>query len=107
LMIEYSPAYKQNHQTAYLAEEYERIDAAREEGRVAAGDDEELRAMLAEDEARMDRRQAEILEEIGKILDKEKEEASAAKAIVLEFRAGAGGDEAALFARELKDMYEK
>jgi peptide chain release factor 1 len=29
------------------------------------------------------------------------------KAIVLEFRAGAGGDEANIFAQELKDMYQK
>ena len=63
--------------------------------------------MAAEDEARIEARQKDILAEIEKILDKEKEEAAAAKAIVLEFRAGAGGDEATLFAQELRDMYMK
>ena len=45
--------------------------------------------------------------EIERILAKEKEEASAPIAVVMEFRAGAGGDEASIFAHELKDMYQK
>lgn len=106
-MIAYSSEYKQNHQTAYLAEEYERLARELEEGRAAAGEDPELRAMLADDEARIAQRHADILAEIERILEKDKEEAAKPKAIVLEFRAGAGGDEASLFASELRDMYEK
>lgn len=105
--MEYSPEFKQNHQTAYLAEEYERLTREKHEAVEAAGEDAVLREMAAEDEARIEARQKAILAEIEKILDKEKEEAAAAKAIVLEFRAGAGGDEATLFAQELKDMYQK
>jgi peptide chain release factor 1 len=104
-MIDYSPEFKQNHQTAYLAEEYERLSREKVEALEAAGEDAVLREMAAEDEARIEARQKDILLEIEKILDKEKEEAAAAKAIVLEFRAGAGGDEANLFAQELRDMY--
>lgn len=106
-MIDYSPEFKQNHQTAYLAEEYERLSREKVEALEAAGEDAVLREMAAEDEARIEERQKDILLEIEKILDKEKEEAAAAKAIVLEFRAGAGGDEANLFAQELKDMYQR
>ena len=105
--MEYSPEFKQNHQTAYLAEEYERLAREKHEAVEAAGEDAVLREMAAEDEARIEARQKDILLEIEKILEKEKEEAAAAKAIVLEFRAGAGGDEATLFAQELKDMYQK
>lgn len=105
--MDYSPEFKTNHQTAYLAEEYERLEREKVEGREAAGDDAVLMEMAAEDETRIEERQKSILEEIERILDKEKEEAAAAKAIVLEFRAGAGGDEATLFAQELKDMYAK
>lgn len=105
--MEYSPEFKTNHQTAYLAEEYERLEREKHEAVEAAGEDAVLREMAAEDEARIEARQKDILAEIEKILDKEKEEAAAAKAIVLEFRAGAGGDEATLFAQELKDMYQK
>ena len=105
--MEYSPEFKTNHQTAYLAEEYERLEREKHEAIEAAGEDAVLREMAAEDEARIEARQKDILTEIEKILEKEKEEAAAAKAIVLEFRAGAGGDEATLFAQELKDMYQK
>jgi len=106
-MIEYSSEFKQNHQTAYLAEEYERLECEAEEARTAAGSDPELAKLATEDTERIERRQEELLEEMERILAKEKEEESLPKAVVLEFRAGAGGDEAALFANELRDMYLK
>jgi peptide chain release factor 1 len=106
--MEYSPEFKQNFATAYLAEEYERLEKELEETKHAAGDDPELRAMAQEDEMRAKARQAEILGEIERIITKEKaDEVSAPPiAVVLELRAGAGGDEASIFAHELKDMYE-
>lgn len=105
--MEYSPEFKANHKTAYLAEEYERLAREAEEATAAAGSDPELALMAAEDVKRIEARQAEILADIEKILDKDKEEATKPKAVVLEFRAGAGGDEASLFASELRDMYMK
>lgn len=105
--MEYSPEFKTNHKTAYLAEEYERLEAEREDAALAAGDDADLRAMAEEDVARINERQQQILGEIEQILAKDKEEESLPKAVVLEFRAGAGGDEANLFAQELRDMYLK
>lgn len=105
--MEYSPEFKANHKTAYLAEEYERLQREVEEAQAAAGADPELLAMAQEDEARIDARKQEILSTIEDILNKEKEEESLPKAVVLEFRAGAGGDEAMLFAQELRDMYQK
>lgn len=105
--LDYSPEFKKNFATAYLAEEYERLSKEREEALLAAGEDAELLALAKEDAERIDARQAELLSEIERILDKEKEEEAKPKAVVLEFRAAAGGDEASLFARELKEMYEK
>ena len=105
--MEYSPEFKKNFSTAYLAEEYERISAEAEEARVTAGDDADLRALAEEDVRRIEERKAEILKEIERIVEKDKVEASKPHAIVLEFRAGAGGDEASLFASELRDMYQK
>lgn len=105
--MEYSPDFKANHQTAYLAEEYERIEKEAGEALHAAGSDPELQEMAHEDAARIEARKAEILSTIEGILAKEKEEAAQATAVVLEFRAAAGGDEATLFAKELRDMYEK
>ncbi len=105
--MEYLPEYKANHKTAYFAEEYERLVTELAESRAAAGNDQELFAMMEEDVVRIQEKQKEMLAEIERILDKDKEEAERPKAIVLEFRAGAGGDEASLFARELKEMYMK
>ncbi|HYD92870.1 MAG TPA: PCRF domain-containing protein [Candidatus Paceibacterota bacterium] len=105
--MEYSPEFKKNFATAYLAEEYERLENEKTEAREAAGADPELRALAEEDETRITSRQRDILAEIERILKKEQEEEAKPKAIVLEFRAAAGGDEAALFAGELKQMYEK
>ncbi len=103
--MEYSPEFKKNHSTAYLAEEYERLQKEEVEAREAAGGDAELLAMAEEDMVRIHTRQAEILADIEKILAKDKEEAERPKALILELRAGAGGDEATLFAADLRDMY--
>lgn len=105
--MDYSPEFKKNFATAYLAEEYERIDKNAREAKEAAGGDPELMAMAEEEAVAAEARKTEILAEIKRILDKEKEEEERPRAIVLEFRAGAGGDEATLFAKELKDMYLK
>jgi peptide chain release factor 1 len=105
--MEYSPEFKANHQTAYLAEEYERLARELLDIHAAAGEDPELMQMAEEDAVRLRSRQAAIMEDIERILAKEEVEATKASAVVLELRAAAGGDEATLFAKELKDMYEK
>lgn len=105
--MEYSPDFKKNHSIAYLAEEYERLTEEAADAVSAAGEDLELMQVAEADTVRVKARQKEILAEIERILAKEKEEESRPMAIVLELRAGAGGDEAAIFARELKDMYQK
>lgn len=105
--MEYSPELKKNFATAYLAEEYERLEDEVRDAAAAAGDDADLRQMAQEDEKRIRARQGDILAEIERILAKEKEEAAKPMAVVLEFRAGAGGDEASIFARDLMNMYLK
>ncbi len=103
--MDYTPEFKKNFATAYLAEEYERLQKEAEDARAAAGGDADLLAMAADDEARVKARQAGILAEIERIVESQKEEESKPMAIILEFRAAAGGDEATLFASELRDMY--
>jgi peptide chain release factor 1 len=105
--MEYSSEFKANHKTAYLAEEYERIEREAAGGVEAAAGDLELLEMAREDTERGEVRKGEILKEIDQILAKDREEESLPKAVVLELRAGAGGDEASLFASELRDMYMK
>ena len=105
--MEYTPELKNNHTTRFLAEEHERLSHELVSNRDAAGDDALMLEMMVEDETRIHARQSEIMADIERILAKEKEEESKPKAVVLEFRAGAGGDEASLFASELRDMYMK
>lgn len=103
--MDYSPEFKKNFATAYLAEEYERLERESAEARAAAADNAELLTIAEEDETHSRARQREILIEIEKILAKEKEEEARPTSVVMEFRAGAGGDEASLFATELREMY--
>ena len=105
--MDYSPEFKKNFATAYLAEEYERLGKEAAEATSAAAEDPELARMAEEDETRIRARQKDILAEIEQILAKEREEEVAPISVVLELRAGAGGDEASIFAHELKDMYQK
>ncbi len=105
--MEYSPEFKKNFATAYLAEEYERLEKELTEARTAAGADAELMRMADEDEARVRARQREILSEIERIVIKEKEEVARPSSVVMELRAAAGGDEASIFAHDLKNMYQK
>ncbi len=105
--MEYLPEFKKNFATAYLAEEYERLDKEAAEALGAAGGDAELMRMAKEDESRVRARQAGILTEIEQILAKEKEEVARPSSVVMELRAAAGGDEATIFATDLKEMYQK
>lgn len=105
--MEYSPEFKKNFSTAYLAEEFERLEKDVAEAEDAAGSDEGLKTLAEEEIVRIRARQADILAEIGQILAKEKEEVLRPSSVVMELRAAAGGDEANIFARELKDMYQK
>ncbi len=105
--MEYSPESKKNFATAYLAQEYERLEAEKVSARAAAGSDPDLQNLVQEDERRTQERQTAILSEIELILAKEQEEVELPRSIVMELRAGAGGDEATIFARDLEEMYKK
>lgn len=105
--MDYSPEFKKNFATAYLAEEYERLEQEAADAREVAGADAELKMLAEEDVARFRARQGDILAEIERILTKETEEVERPKLIVMELRAAAGGDEAGIFAHDLKEMYQK
>lgn len=98
---------KKNHNTSYLAGVFERLEKEEKEVLEMLQGDENLKEM-AETELKNIREQKDATEkQIQDILDKEKEEDESPNEIVLEVRAGAGGDEAALFAWEIAHMYER
>ena len=100
-------AYKANPKTAYLAESYERLLAEEEETRKLFHDDPGL-SQLADSELKAIAVQKDVLiRQMEEIAATTKEEEEFPSEIVLEVRAGAGGEEAALFAEELSGMYKK
>jgi peptide chain release factor 1 len=98
---------KKNHRTMYLAQEYERL----------LGEEAHLNALIANDPAMGDLGQGELAvlhlqinalkTQMEGILESFKEEEESPKQVILEVRAGTGGEEAAIFAQDLAMMYEK
>lgn len=100
-------AVKKNPKTQYLASEYERLLTQEKEMQDMTVQDASM-TDLVQDELKNIAVQKEALEkQITDIEVAEKEEEDFPNEIILEARAGAGGDEAAIFARELVDMYSR
>lgn len=98
---------KKDHRTSYLAGILERL--LRQEAEVSemlAGDDT-LQEMATSELKAIEEEKKSVEKQIEDILNRDKEEEEFPNEVVLEVRAGAGGDEASLFAWELAHMYEK
>ena len=98
---------KKNHNTSYLADMLEKLLREEAEVREMLASDESLHEMAAKELKFIQEEKDRIEKQVQEILDKDKEEEEHANEVVLEVRAGAGGDEASLFAWELAHMYEK
>lgn len=95
--------YKENQKTAYLAQEFERLQKEEAETRALEG---ELGELAADDLKRIGEQKAATLAEMERIVAAEKKEEEFPNEAIVEVRAGVGGDEAALFAYELAHMYQ-
>lgn len=94
--------YKENPKTAYRAVEYERVLEERSEVAVLA---DELGDLAGEEAERIEAQLVAIKLEMDSILKEEESEEEFPNEIVFEVRAGVGGEEAALFAYQLANMY--
>lgn len=97
---------KKNPKTSFLTKEYERLSKEEEEIRKMMKDvdmkelaENELSSVVIQKEA--------IEKQIQDIISSEKEEEEFPNEIIIEVRAGAGGDEASIFAEDLSLMYAK
>lgn len=95
--------YKENQKTAFLAQELERLLS--EEKEIAELAEGELGDLAKDDLERVAEQKKALIAQMDQILESEKEEEEFPNEIVLEVRAGAGGEEASLFAEELANMY--
>src|SRR3989344_6837464 len=98
---------KKNKKTAFLALTYEKLLREESELRGMLDSDESLSQIVGEELKSVQTQKAALENQFTEILNKEKEEEEFPNKILLELRAGAGGDEAALFAFQLGEMYKR
>lgn len=98
---------KKDHRTSYLASILERLLRQEAEVREMLAGDDTLYEMASSELKAIEVEKEGVEKQIQEILAKDKEEEEFPNEVVLEVRAGAGGDEASLFAWELAHMYEK
>jgi peptide chain release factor 1 len=97
--------FKDNPKTAYLAGVFEDLEKTETETKEMAAADPEMGKLAEEDLKNLEVQKTELLQQMEEIVKAEEKEEEFPNEIILEVRAGAGGDEAALFAKELADMY--
>ena len=99
-------AYKKNHKTNFLAVQVEAL-LKKEKELSALLSDPEMKELAEEELGEIKEQKQALMSQIEQIVASEEEEERFPNEVILEVRAGAGGDEAALFARELAEMYER
>ena len=99
--------YKKNHKTAFLAEMYEKLLKDEADLLSIVEKDASMKEIAEIDLASISEQKKNIENQIKQIIDSEKEEIEYPTEIILEIRAATGGDEAALFAEELMQMYKR
>ncbi len=110
---------KQNHKTSFFAYEYEKLVKQKQELEAMvgtndggdtsneAGADDEMAKMAKEEMITLDAQILGIVEKIEQIIKEDEDADKYPSEVILEVRAGAGGEEAALFAQQLAEMYQK
>src|SRR3989344_6936812 len=97
LELEQREQLKKNHKTNYLIERLETLEKNEGELLNLIKEDSSLEEMSREDLINIKAEKDSLLSDIQKILESEKEEEEFPNHIILEVRAGAGGDEASIF----------
>ena len=97
--------FKNNPKTVYLANYYAELASKLAEAQTLATDPA-MADLAVEEITGLEKQLADLAQQMTEIVAKDKEEAEAPKGIIIEIRAGAGGDEASLFAFEMAEMYQ-
>lgn len=97
--------FKEDYRTKFLAEDLDRMQNERAE-LDALLLDPEMKDLAEEDAKQLDLHIKELYERILDVVKQAEAEEEVVREIMLEVRAGVGGDEAALFAADLARMYE-
>jgi len=98
---------RSSDRTQYLMIEYDRLTEKIKEAEELGGSDDSMKELATEEIKTLDDGLKQIATSIKDVLQKEEEEEEEVNEVIMEIRAGAGGEESALFALDLKEMYEK
>ncbi len=102
----YAKEHADLQELVFTYREYERVLTELEEGqRILKGDDEELKTLVKEDLPGLKEKKASLEEKLKLLLLPR--DANDQRSVLLEIRAGTGGDEATLFAADLFRMYAR
>lgn len=99
--------FKENQKTQFLASQFEVYAEKLREAKALADTDPEMAELAQEEVAELQKQLQDQFNEMDRIIESSKEEEIKPYGVVLEIRAGAGGDEASLFAEELAQAYLK
>lgn len=97
--------FRSNQKTQFLASQFDILHRKLEEAKILAAEDPDMAELAALEVADITAQLVTQYEEMDRILESSKEEEVRPYGVMLEVRAGAGGEEAALFAEELAQMY--
>lgn len=99
--------YKNNPKTSFMAGMYEKLEKEENEVNKMMESDPAFKEMAEHDLISIIEQKKSLETEMAGIIAADQVEDEKPKEIILEVRAGAGGDEAALFAAELFNMYKR
>lgn len=97
--------FRENHKTQFLASQFDVLLKQLEESQELANTDAEMAEMAKEEIEMVTLQLQSLYGDMEKIIEASREEEIKPYGVILEVRAGAGGDEASLFAAELASMY--
>lgn len=98
--------FKESPKTAYLYKSYEDL-LKQEEDVLMFLNDADMSQMAKEELSKIESQKKDLISQMDEILKSEEKEDEFPNEVILEVRAGVGGDEASLFAKELSLMYTK
>ena len=99
--------YKTNHKTSYLAEMWEKLNRDERDVLSMSENDPAFKEMAGDELKSLVEQKEALQKQMEEIIASEEKEEEFPNELILEVRAGAGGEEAALFAEELAEMYQR
>jgi peptide chain release factor 1 len=99
--------FRKNKKTSYLAEEYVRLENEEESIKKMAEKDQGLFALAEEELKNIVSQKNDLMAQMKNIVSVEDDVEKFPNEVIMEIRAGVGGEEAAIFAEDLAKMYKR